>query len=172
MVNSVPKSVIVGVIFALLAVMFSFVMGGMFGAAEDKLKGTLNDSGKAVLETVYQNDAQKMDAVVKKSWSYMIRAHLHGGALGAVALSCIAMMILVTNLGFAARLSSLALGIGSLAYSVMWLCAGLRAPALGSTGAAKQSVEALAIVGAGLCILGLLGTILTVITRLFSKTSK
>jgi len=66
MVNSVPKSVIVGVIFALLAVMFSFVMGGMFGAAEDKLKGTLNDSGKAVLETVYQNDAQKMDAVVKK----------------------------------------------------------------------------------------------------------
>jgi len=102
----------------------------------------------------------------------MIRAHLHGGALGAVALSCIAMMILVTNLGFAARLSSLALGIGSLAYSVMWLCAGLRAPALGSTGAAKQSVEALAIVGAGLCILGLLGTILTVITRLFFKTSK
>ncbi|MBN2654845.1 MAG: hypothetical protein JXR79_07005 [Nitrospirae bacterium] len=172
MINSVPKSVIVGVIFALLAVMFSFVMGGMFGAIEDKLKGTLNDSGKAVLSTVYQNDMQKMDAVVKKSWSYMIRAHLHGGALGAVALSCIAVMILVTNLGFAARLSSLALGIGSLAYSVMWLCAGLRAPALGSTGAAKQSVEALAIVGAGLCILGLLGTILAVVTRLFSKTSK
>ncbi|MCE5311550.1 MAG: hypothetical protein LLF86_00170 [Nitrospiraceae bacterium] len=169
---AVPRSVIAGAVFALLAVSFSFILGGLFGAVEEKLKGTLNDSGKAVLETVYQNDAQKMDAVVKKSWSYMIRAHLHGGALGAVALSSIAVMILVTNLGFVARLSSLALGVGALAYSVMWLCAGLRAPALGSTGAAKQSVEALAIVGAGLCILGLLGTLLTVGTKLFSRAAK
>jgi hypothetical protein len=122
MVNPVPKSIIVGVIFALLAVMFSFIMGGMFGAVEDKLKNTLNDSGKAVLETVYQNDAQKMDAVVKKSWSYMIRAHLHGGALGATALSCIAVMILVTNLGFAARLIRLRLGLDRLIFCNVALC--------------------------------------------------
>ncbi|MDX9715731.1 MAG: hypothetical protein RBT37_09965 [Dissulfurispiraceae bacterium] len=169
---AVPKSVVAGAVFALLAVMFGFVLGGLFGTMEHKLKDSLSDSGRAVLETVYQNDVQRMDAVVKKSWSYMIRAHIHGGVLGAVALGSISIMILITNLGIAARLSSLALGIGSLAYSVMWLCAGLRAPELGSTGVAKQSVEALAIVGAGLCILGLLGTFLTVVTRLFSKTKK
>ena len=55
-----------------------------------------------------------------------------------------------------ARLASIALGLGALGYSSFWLFAGVRAPGLGSTGLAKDSLEWLAVPSAGLCIVGLL----------------
>ena len=37
------------------------------------------------------------------------------------------------------------MGLGSLGYSMFWMLAGMRAPGLGSTGAAKESLEWLAV---------------------------
>lgn len=171
-VLSVPKSVALGIILALIAVLFSFGLGGTFGVGEEIVKKFVDDSGRGVLESVYKNDAQKMDAVVKKSWSYLIRSHLHSGAIGTVSIAVICVLSLVSKIGYIEKLSSLALGIGPLSYSLFWLCAGLKAPALGSTGAAKSSFEFLAIIGGGLSILGLIGAIFSVLKNSVFKSKE
>jgi hypothetical protein len=155
-----------GAILALLSIAFGFLLGGAFGAAEDPIKGHLRSSADAVFETVYESDASKRDAVVSKSWTYLKRAHLHGGAIGAAALASIVLLGLLGNPGLLERISSGAFGAGALLYACFWLAAGLTAPALGSTGAAKEALGFLALPGAGLCLLGLGGTLASVLMRL------
>jgi len=156
-----PKSLLPGAILALLAVLFGFGLGGVFGAAEHTVKGTLRSSADAVMDSVYKGDKAKSDRVVSKSWSYLKRAHLHGGAIGAVALAVILFLAAIGQGRLLGTASSLALGAGALIYGVFWMLAALNAPSLGSTGAAKESLEWLAIPGAGLCILGTLGALLS-----------
>jgi len=163
----VSRSIAVGACLSLLAILFGFVLGGLFGSAESSIKKHLDDSGTAVLQTVYQGDVAAKDAVVKKSWEYLKRAHLHGGAIGSVALGSIVALILLCHLKMLAKLSALALGLGALTYPLFWLLAGLAAPGLGSTEVAKESFSYVAIPGAGLCILGLCGTILSVVKVCF-----
>ncbi len=157
-----------GVVLALLSIAFGFLLGGAFGAAESSVKGHLRASAEAVFETVYESDAAKRDAVVSKSWSYMKRAHLHGGAIGAAALASIVLLGLFGNPGLLERISATAFGAGSLLYSIFWLVAGLTAPAVGSTGEAKEALGFLAIPGAGLCLLGVVGTLLSALRQLFA----
>lgn len=149
----------IGALLALASCLFGFMLGGAFGANEDGIKKQLEDSAAPVLESVYGGDVAKKDAVVGKSWSYLKRAHLHGGAIGAVALACIALLALFTVGGRAVDGIALALGIGAVLYGLFWLAAGFRAPSLGSTGAAKDAYAFLALPGAGLSILGVVGTI-------------
>ena len=59
-----------GVLFALLAVLFGFGMGALFGANEDAVKADLQERGDAALAEKYAGDSAKMNAVVKKSWAY------------------------------------------------------------------------------------------------------
>ncbi len=158
-----------GIILALLSIAFGFLLGGSFGAAEDPIKSHLRSSADAVFETVYQGDSSKRDAVVSKSWSYMKRAHLHGGAIGAAALASIVLLGLLGGSGILESVSAVAFGAGSLLYSVFWLVAGLTAPAVGSTGEAKEALSFLAIPGAGLCLLGLAGTLLSVLRQLVAR---
>lgn len=165
--QAVPKLVAVGASLALLSMLLGFLLGVAFGAKEDSIKAHLNQSGAAVLETVYEGDEAAQEAVARRSWGYLKRAHLHGGAIGASAIGAILLLILLCRLDKVARLSALALGAGALIYSLFWLFAGLMAPGLGGTGAAKESLGILAIPGAGLCTLGLLGTIYSVLKSSF-----
>ncbi len=158
-----------GLFLALAAILFGFVLGGAFGAAEDSLKGHLRASADAVFDTVYESSEEKRDAVVSKSWTYTKRAHLHGGAIGSAALSSILLLALLGNPGLREKVSAIAFGAGSLIYSVFWIAAGLTAPSLGSTGEAKEALGYLAIPGAGLCLVGLLGTLLSAIVRLMKR---
>ncbi len=158
-----------GAILALLAILFGFGLGAAFGAAEDSVKGRLRASADAVFDTVYAGDAQKRDAVVKKSWSYMKRAHLHGGAVGATALAAILLLASIGNPGLLERGVAIAFGAGALLYGLFWMLAAFKAPTLGSTGAAKEALGFIAIPGAGLCLLGVLGTLLAAIRALISK---
>ena len=155
-----------GAILALLSIAFGFALGGSFGAAEDSIKGYLSSSAEAVFDTVYQGDGDKRDAVVAKSWVYLKRAHLHGGAIGAAALASIVFLGLLGNPGIAERFSALAFGGGALLYSSFWLAAGLSAPSVGSTGAAKEVFNFLSIPGASLCLLGISGTLFCVVRQL------
>ncbi|MBI4347479.1 MAG: hypothetical protein HY553_11530 [Elusimicrobia bacterium] len=163
------KATGLGACLALLAMLFGFILGGAFGGAESSIKQRLADSGAAALQTAYAGDKAAMDAVVKKSWEYLQRAHLHGGAIGAGALASILALTLLAAPGRLRDASALALGAGSLLYPVFWLVAGLAAPGLGSTGAAKEAFKFLAVPGAGLCILGLCGTLACVARGLRSK---
>ena len=155
-----------GILLALLTLCFGFGLGAAFGAAEDGMKAGLAADGRAALESAYGGDEQKMNAVLKKSWVYYKRAHLHANGLGTGALACGLLLALLGAPRIVERGAAAALGAGALLYSVFWLLAGGAAPSLGSTGAAKEYWSIVAIPGSGLCLLGLLGTLYSAVDRL------
>ena len=145
-----------GTLFALLTILYSFALGAGFGLCEDDIKGYLKDEAAAVKDTVYKGDEAAMKKVTDKSWVYLKRAHLHAGALGAIALAVALLLGILNTCGFCKFAGTLCLGLGSLGYSAFWMLAGMMAPGLGSTGAAKEALKLLAEPSAGLCIVGLL----------------
>jgi hypothetical protein len=148
------------ILLGLVACLWGFVMGGVFGAAEDPIKEALRARGEAVLETHYAGDATKAQAVVDKSFRYLVRSHLHGGAIGAVATLCgLVLATLRRGPPGPRRAIGALIGAGALAYALYWAAAGWIAPGLGSTGAAKEALAWWAIPAAGACILGLTGTV-------------
>jgi hypothetical protein len=153
-VTGVPRAMIVGLCLAMLGILFGFVLGGVFGAAEDSLKEYLQAQGEAALTSAYGGDEAAMEAVVTKSWSYFKRAHMHGGAIGTSSVALIVMLILLCRPGKLASTAAIASGLGAVLYPVFWLWAGAIAPGMGSTGAAKEALEFIAIPGAGACLAG------------------
>ena len=153
------SSVRIGIFLALLTLLYGFSLGGAFGAFEDEIMGSLNASAQSVKATAYQGDEAAIEKVMEKSWTYMKRAHLHANGLGAAAL---AMMFVLAGTPASSRVRgvvSTALGIGALGYASFWMFAARRAPAMGSTHDAKESLSWLAIPSAGLCILGLIAVL-------------
>jgi len=142
-----------GLLLAVLTLLFGFGLGIVFGLNEDAIKSQLKASAVAGKDTVYRGDDAAIKAVLDKSWIYMQRAHLHAGGIGTAALGLI---FLVGALGTSAGLTraiALALGLGGLGYSVYWMWAGFRAPVLGGTGAAKESLKWLAMPTSGAVLL-------------------
>lgn len=149
-----------GLMLSIAAVFIGFALGGFFGAAEESLQNWLQAQGQSVLETVYANDSSKVEAIVAKSWTYFKRAHMHAGGIGSASLSLCLLLALIPAPKILRGLCAWILGLGALGYPLFWLLAGMRAPVLGSTGAAKDSLEWLAVPSAGCLILGVLGTLL------------
>jgi hypothetical protein len=143
------RPVLPGLLLAVLTLLFGFGMGIGFGLNEDGIKDRLKSSAAEVRETVYKGDDAAIKSVLDKSWAYMKRAHLHAGGLGAAALGLTLVLALLGVCPCITRATSLALGVGGLGYSVFWLWAGLRAPGLGSTGLAKESLKWLAMPSSG-----------------------
>jgi hypothetical protein len=162
-VMKIPKLMIIGLCLSMLSILYGFTVGGAFGLAEKGMKQHLNQSGVAVLDTVYKGDVAAKDAVVAKSWEYFKRSHLHGGAIGSAGVAVILAMILLCKPLPIAGWCSVAFGSGAIIYSVFWLFAGLLAPGMGSTGAAKENLNFMAIPGAGLTLIGLTGAIILII---------
>ncbi len=152
-----------GILLALCSILLGFGLGGVFGVAEDSITARLDKTGTRVLEEVYQGDVASKDQVVRRSWGYLKRSHLHGGAIGATALACILVMAGLGRGGALEKVSAAAFGAGALLYSAFWMTAAFRAPALGGTHAAKEALSFVAIPGAGLCLVGLIGTLAVVI---------
>jgi hypothetical protein len=159
-----------GFLLATLTVFLGFALGGLFGLNEDAIKSRLSARAAAVEATVYRGDAVAADAVLAKSWTYMQRAHLHAGATGTAAIALIGMLVLVGVAPRSIRVTGILLGLGALGYSLFWLWAGFRAPALGGTGAAKESLRWLAMPSAGAILLGTLCTL--VLTALAARGAK
>ena len=116
----------IGLLLSMLAILSGFVLGGVFGAWEDSLKGGLADSAGAVLEDVYGGDEAASKKVVDKAWVYYKRAHMHWGAIGAATLSLSILLAAMMGSVALARLASLAMGLGAVLYPVFWLLAGPR----------------------------------------------
>lgn len=133
-----------GLLLAVLTLLFGFGVGITFGLNEDLIKSQLSASAMEVKTSAYHDSDKEMKTVLDKSWTYMKRAHLHAGALGASALGLILLLSLISPKAFITRWVSIGLGLGGLGYSVFWLLAGFRAPGLGSTSAAKESLKWLA----------------------------
>ncbi len=160
---------LVGLIFALLTIIYGQGMGIFFGLNEDAIKHQLKSSAMEVRETVYKGNDAAMKTVLDSSWNYMKRAHLHAGGMGTTAF---ALMIVLGLLGLPrvpALLLGLALGAGGLGYSLYWMWAGFRAPGLGSTGAAKESLKWLAMPTSGMFVLATLTVFILLLVALFSR---
>lgn len=151
-----------GLLLGIVTVAYGWGLGIAFGGAEDYLKGGLKASAESSL-TLYLAKAggderaarALMAATVEKAWTYYQRAHLHAGAIGAVAIGlCLALAHVEGRRGFR-RLASLLLGLGGLGYSSFWMWAARRAPGLASTGAAKESLFWFATPTAGALMVGL-----------------
>lgn len=162
-----------GILLSLLTLAFGFGLGAAFGAGEDSLKGGLKSSGEAVLDSVYKGDVGAMDKVLAKSWVYYKRAHLHANGLGTSALAMIILIAALPSVNLRWRwVTATALGLGSLGYSIYWLIAGMRAPGVGSTHDAKESLDFLAIPSSALCIFGLASVIVIVIVSRVQRTAE
>ncbi len=144
-----------GVTLALIAILFGGGLGLSFGCCEDSIKDSFKSSAKAALADKYKGDASAAKKVVKKSWVYFKRAHLHSQTMGVISL---VFSLIVAWLQFNPKFQigiSILSGLGSLGYGIFWLLAGILAPGMGSMGAAKESVGLIAQVsGASFFIAG------------------
>lgn len=147
------KPAALGLTLAVLTILYGQFLGVLFGLKEDSIKSQLQHSAVQVRETIYNGDEAAMKKVQNKSWTYMKRAHLHAGGMGTTALSFIILLAFLGPPKSMTKGLSAALGVGGLGYSVFWMWAGLRAPGLGSTGAAKESLRWLAMPSSGAFVL-------------------
>ena len=160
-----------GLVLAVLTLLFGQGMGIVFGLNEEAIKGSLKTSATAARDTIYKADDTAIKAVLDKSWVYMQRAHLHAGGMGTTAL---ALIILMCLLGLSRRMTGaigVGLGAGGLGYSIYWMWAGFRAPALGSTGAAKESLSWLAVPSSGAFVLATLAVLVALFATLIRRES-
>lgn len=144
----------IGLVLSLVSIFLGFLLGGLFGYGEDAMKSRLKASAESVRETVYKGDDAAIKKTLEKSWVYVQRSHLHLGAIGTAALvQCLLLAFLDFRPGLK-KAASILLGAGSLGYGIFWLLAAFRAPGLGGTGAAKESLAWLAQPSAAFCLLG------------------
>lgn len=160
---------LVGMILALLTIMYGQGMGIFFGLNEDAIKNRLKESAMAVRDTVYQGNDAAINTVLTNSWNYMKRAHLHAGGMGTTAFALMIALGLIGLPRVQTFLLGLALGAGGLGYSLYWMWAGFRAPGLGSTGAAKESLKWLAMPTSGIFVLATLTVLVLLVSALRSR---
>jgi len=159
----------IGITFSLITLLFGFGLGGAFGAFEDTIKASLHQSAMAVKDSVYDGDEAAMGKLTSKAWTYMKRAHLHANGLGTSSLVLILLLSTVPASTTMRRLVAGALGVGALGYSSFWLFAARRAPALGSTHDAKESLSWLAVPSAGLCLVGVIAVLVLFVYHNFRQ---
>lgn len=158
-----------GLALAVLTILFGQGMGIVFGLNEDVIKSRLNASAMEVRDSVYKDNESSIKPVLDKSWNYMQRAHLHAGGMGTTAVSLIVVMCLFSNFRRVTAAISVALGAGGFGYSVFWMWAGFRAPALGSTGAAKESLRWLAMPSSGAFVVATIAVLIFLVVAIVSR---
>lgn len=149
----------IGIILALLTLFYGIGLGVAFGVAEDGLKGTMKASAQEVFNVVYKGDKAEMSKITDKSWVYFKRAHIHANGMGTASLLLIVLLSLMKRHRLLKKITAIGLGAGSLGYSLFWMFAGMRAPGLGSTGLAKESLAWLALPSVGIFVSGVIAVI-------------
>jgi hypothetical protein len=146
------RTVLPGLALALLTILFGQAMGIVFGVNEDLFHDRFRASALEVRDTIYKGDDAAIELVLNRAWRYMLRAHLHAGGMGTTALALIILLGIVCPPRKLAAAASVALGAGGLGYALYWLLAGFRAPGMGGTGPAKESLSWLAMSTSGMFV--------------------
>ncbi len=160
----------VGVLLSLLTLLLGFSLGGIFGLFEERLKQGFEKAALATLATE-ADPPSAAEKLVGKSWSYLKRSHLHANGLGTSALAMILLVAGMTAGAGLKRLTAYLLGLGALGYSTFWMLAAFRAPALGTTDLAKESLTWLAIPTVTCCLTGLVLVLGMVVRTLFRRSA-
>lgn len=158
-----------GLLLSLIAVLSGFALGGVLGTFEEELEAGLVQSAESVLAEAYAGDRDAALEVVEEAWVYYQRAHLHWGSIGAATLAISLLLSIAVRPSPASRLASLAMGLGALGYPAYWLLAGKTAPKLGGTGAARATLQWVAVPTAGLLLLGTSVALVLLSARLFGS---
>jgi hypothetical protein len=99
----------------------------------------------------------------------MQRAHLHAGAMGTTAIALSLLLAFCRGSSRLSGLTSAALGIGALGYSVYWMWAGFRAPGMGGTHSARESLDWLAIPTSGMFVLASIVALIIFVRAFFMR---
>ncbi len=174
------KSVRFGLLFGLVTILYGWGLGAVFGVNEDGLRDRLFVQPARAARAVYlekaKGDEAAADAAMKRMdencWRYVQRAHFHAGGIGATAIGGSLLLALLSVSARAKAASSLMLGLGGLGYALSWMLAALRAPGLGSTGAAKETLRWLAIPSAGGLLIGAVLVLAFTVSELFVKSGR
>jgi len=161
-----------GILFAILTVILGFGLGAAFGAFEDGIKEHLASSAQPVLATTYQGDEAAVKKVIDRSWTYFQRAHLHANGIATTALALMLLLAFMATTPAIKSTISTFLGLGALGYSLYWLLAGMLAPELGGTGAAKESLAWLALPSVVMLIGGVLMMLVLFVHHAFIRKPK
>lgn len=159
-------------ILALCVALLGQGIGIAFGANEDGIKAALKADADAVIATAYGGDAAKAKSVVDKSWIYYQRAHLHAGALGTFSLALALVLAAIPGRLLVRRVAAIAVSAGSVGYGAFWLLAGMRAPALGGTAAAKESLAWLAWPSSILIVAGTVAAVVATVRALGLRAAR
>jgi hypothetical protein len=166
-----------GLVFGLLAVLYGWGLGILFGAGEDWLRARfIADAEKNRAFYVQKaGNEEGATALIKRidasAFTYFIRAHLHAGAIGSIAIGASLVLAFLSVRPALKTAASSLLGFGAIGYPLFWMWAGLRAPSLGSTGAAKETLRWLAWPSSGALIVGAILTLVLVVGDLFVRRS-
>lgn len=165
-----------GLALGLLAVLYGWGLGVVFGVGEDWLRqGFLRnaEANRQIYLDKVKGDAEAATALIKRMdetcWRYFQRAHLHAGAIGSIAIGASLLLAFLPVSPSLKLTASTLLGVGSVGYPLFWMLAALRAPALGATALAKESLRWLAVPSAGSLVAGGLLTAFFVMTELLLK---
>jgi len=134
-----------GMVLCVVTVLYSFVLGAAMGGQEALFKDHFKQTVQINAIQVFGDDNAKMDRAKERAWTYTKRSHMHAAGVGIIGLALMLMIPLVTSSRLFQHGLSLAYGLGSLAYPLTWLIAGFRVPTMGTTSAAKASIEWLAM---------------------------
>lgn len=170
--NQALRPMRAGILLALLSLILGFALGGAFGGFSAPIRGHFKEEAQKVVEAKYKGDMKNANSALDKAWSYLKRSHLHASGLGTTSLVLILLLATCRLSSTTLFLTSLALGLGALGYSVYWLLAGWTVPSIGNADEAKEALRYLAIPSAGLCIVGLLLTTFFCIRNLFGRTGE
>jgi hypothetical protein len=143
-----------GLILSVFSIFLGFTLGGLFGINEDAMKARLKASAEAVREQAYKGDGEAIKKTLDKSWVYVQRSHLHYGAIGTAALALCLLLAFLDIRTSLKKAASILLGLGAVGYGTFWLLAAFKAPGLGGTGAAKESLQWLGMPSAAMCLIG------------------
>ena len=164
-----------GLLFGLLAILYGWGLGLVFGAYEHEWRQRFIDDAERnrALYVAKTGSEEAATAAIKKidesAWTYSLRAHMHAGGIGSIAIGGSVLLSLLSVGRTWKLLASTLLGVGAIGYPLFWMLAGMRTPGLGSTGAAKESLQWLAIPSAGGLFVGGLITFGLVIADLFVR---
>jgi hypothetical protein len=164
-----------GLALGLVAILYGWGLGILFGAGEDWLRGGfIADAEKNRAFYVQKaGDEEGATALIKRidaaAFTYFIRAHLHAGAIGSIAIGASLLLAFLSVRSDLKTVASSLLGFGAVAYPLFWMWAGLRAPSAGSTGAAKETLRWLAWPSSAALIVGGVLTLVLVVGDLFVR---
>lgn len=140
-----------GLLLGLLAVLYGWSLGIAFGVNEDGIRETFiadAERSRAIYVQKAGSEAGATEAIKKideTAWRYFLRAHLHAGAIGSIAIAA-SLLLAMLAVGRGPKVvASTLLGLGAVGYPLSWMLAGMRAPGMGSTAAAKESLLWLAV---------------------------